>query len=236
MKLPLSCHECIKSNTQGLGSVAWVEFRDDSRYEFTCSHNHKTVAILQEQKFEVLFEIGAFAIKDGYYREAVSSFSSSLERFYEFVATILLLKQKIDIITIKKAWKLVSSQSERQLGAYIFLYLSEFGEAPVLLNQKRITFRNAVIHKGKIPNKDEAINYGQSILDICRPIIAILKESYKDEITKAVLYHLRESRTEDDNDKSIGTIGMPSILSLTNGEPALEKQSLQSAILKLRKR
>ena len=47
--------------------------------QIKCSRSHETTAILQEQKFEILFDIGAHAILDGYYREAVSSFTSSLE-------------------------------------------------------------------------------------------------------------------------------------------------------------
>lgn len=54
-----------------------------------CSHGHKTTTIVQNPKYEILFDIGANAIVDGYYREAVSSFTSSLERFYEYSIKIL---------------------------------------------------------------------------------------------------------------------------------------------------
>ena len=208
MKLPLSCHECSKNNMSRRGSIAWVEFRDDSRYEFTCPQGHETTTILQEQKFEVLFEIGAYAIKDGYYREAVSSFSSSLERFYEFVIRVLLLKQEIDLSKINKSWKLVANQSERQLGAFIYLYLREFGDLPVLLDQNKIAFRNSVIHKGVIPNREQALTFGQAILDVCRPIIVKLTKDYADEVNKTIVFHLRDSRTENDTNKSVATLGM----------------------------
>ncbi len=75
--------------------IAAIEFRDDGRYEVTCPKGHKSVTILQQQKFEVLFDIGAYAIVDGYYREAVSSFTSSLERFYEFFVKAVLLNKGI---------------------------------------------------------------------------------------------------------------------------------------------
>lgn len=51
---------------------------------FECQKGHKNFVILQEERFETLFQIGANAIIDGYYREAVNSFTTSLERFYEF--------------------------------------------------------------------------------------------------------------------------------------------------------
>lgn len=219
MKLPISCHKCSTENSLGLGSVTWVEFRDDSYYEFTCSEGHKTVTILQDQKFEVLFEIGAFAIKDGYYREAVSSFSSSLERFYEFAIKIFLLKQKIDIKLINKTWKLVSSQSERQLGAFIFLYTREFGIPPKILDSSKVQFRNSVIHKGKIPNKEEALAFGQHVLDICRPLINIIQTEYHDEMMMAIFHHLNDCRKSNNNSEPVSTLGIPTILSLTTTDP-----------------
>ena len=53
-----------------------LEFRDDGRYEITCPKGHSSFTIPQQQKFELLFDIGAYAITDGYYREAISSFTS----------------------------------------------------------------------------------------------------------------------------------------------------------------
>lgn len=64
------------------------------------------------------------------------------------------------------AWKHVSSQSERQLGAFIFLFTQHFKTQPELLSNDLVKLRNKVIHKGKIPTKDEAIEYGQKILEL----------------------------------------------------------------------
>lgn len=236
MKVPISCHKCVLEDNQGLGSVTISEFRDDSRYEFTCSDGHKSITILQDQKFEILFEVGAFAIKDGYYREGVSSFSSSLERFYEFVIKVLLLAQGLDINIIKKSWKLVSSQSERQLGAFIFTYLKEFNEIPDLLSQTNVTFRNSVMHKGTIPNKGEAIEYGQVVLDICRPIIRMLNKKHKEQVMKAVFFHIQDCREDSDNNEPVSTLYLPTILSLSASDPKHDQQTLEIAIKQLHKR
>jgi hypothetical protein len=133
--------------------TTYVELRDDGRYEFTCKRGHTTVTVVQQQKFEILFDLGAYAILDGYYREAVASFTSSLERFYEFFIKAYLLDGGIDKSVFDEAWKNVSQQSERQLGAFIFLYCQAFSEEPSLPRQKYIKFRNEVMHKGKIPNR-----------------------------------------------------------------------------------
>ena len=103
-----------------------LEWQDDGRYQTTCPKGHTSITILQEQKFELLFDIGAYAIVDGYYREAVSSFTSSLERFYEFVIKSILLDAQMSENLIKETWNSVSSQSERQFGAFLFLYLNNF--------------------------------------------------------------------------------------------------------------
>ncbi|MGL5998259.1 MAG: hypothetical protein ACRC1I_17390 [Pseudomonas proteolytica] len=83
MQLTLSCVQCLQENGRP-GGASHIEVRDDGCYMATCLSGHRTVTVLQQHKFGVLFEIGAHAILDGYYREAVSSFTSSLERFYEY--------------------------------------------------------------------------------------------------------------------------------------------------------
>jgi len=80
VKLPIICLTCAlqgQSDPHGKPTEV-VEIREDGRYETICPNSHKFIIVLQQLKFEVLFEIGAYAITDGYYREAVSSFTSSL--------------------------------------------------------------------------------------------------------------------------------------------------------------
>ena len=78
MKLRIVCPKCMEDSNENARPIAFVEFRDDGRYEVTCPKGHQAIVFLQQQKFELLFEIGAYAIADGYYREAVSSFAASL--------------------------------------------------------------------------------------------------------------------------------------------------------------
>ena len=148
-----------------------LSYRDDGRYEVACPKGHQAVVFLQQQKFELLFDIGAYAIADGYYREAVSSFAASLERFYEFFIRALMLQKGIASEVIDAAWKTLAAQSERQLGAFTLLYALEFGRPAQLLSSARIAFRNDVVHKGRIPTRPEALDYGQAVLDVVRPIL-----------------------------------------------------------------
>lgn len=243
MKLPIMCQKCIEKieNTESVdvSKIAKIEFRDDGRYEITCPNGHTSVTILQEQKFEVLFDIGTYAINDGYYREAVSSFTSSLERFYEFFIKVILLHENITTGMIDSTWKLVDSQSERQLGAFIFLYIEKFKKQPELLQNKKLKsynatqFRNEVIHKGKIPTREEAIGYGQIIFDLIDPMIKEMKTEYQDAIDKEVFYHLNTSRSDPSEQHS--TISIPTIISLNRSDPDTEKRSFEE-ILKTKKR
>ena len=114
MKIPVACSQCMREH---IDDVPWVsvDIRDDSVYEFICPKGHKAVVTLQEQLFEVLFDIGANAIEDGYYREAVSSFASSLERFYEFYIRAALAENAVADEAVEQSWRFIRKQSERQL-------------------------------------------------------------------------------------------------------------------------
>ncbi len=106
----------------------YVELRDDGRYEFTCENGHTTVTVLQEQKFEVLFDLGAHAILDGYYREAVASFTSSLERFYEFFIKAALFENDISEVTDTSFKVIEMLKSMQFFPAKVFHNLKCFSE------------------------------------------------------------------------------------------------------------
>jgi len=197
MKIRLSCPDCQKEfwddvrtgvrPTQGhvprdefWFSVA--EIQEDSRYESRCPKGHIVVTTLRNLKFEILYEIGANAILDGYYREAVSSFQASLERMYEFFLTVVCKQKGVPDDNFGKAWGEVSKQSERQLGAFIFLHSAEFLSPPQLLSNKMIQFRNNVTHQGLIPSRAVAVQFGQSVLDVMRPVLIRARERYAAEI------------------------------------------------------
>ena len=217
----------------GVGNIATVEFRDDGRYEITCPKGHTSITILQQQKFELLFDIGAFAITDGYYREAVSSFTSSLERFYEFFIKAVLFEKATDEAAVVNSWKAIARQSERQLGAFIILYTSEFGRSPTLLGERQVQFRNEVIHRGKIPSAQEALAYGQVVLDLIRPLLREAKERYPKGVNKTVFDHMAQGR-QSPTERS-GTMSIPTIVSLNIADETWDKRSLEQAIKELRR-
>lgn len=188
MLLDLICYDCIMeqvgkgipNTTSGEPIMTPFELVNNTGiYEVNCNNGHSSLTVINNIDFEILFEYGLNAIVDGYYREAVSSLTAALERYYEFFIKTALNATNIDFSTIDKVWKSVSNQSERQIGAYIFLYFQMFGIEPSLPNtNKEVPFRNSVIHKGYIPNKQESIDYGNKILELIESSLIDLKEKY----------------------------------------------------------
>lgn len=176
MKLIMPCMDCTMNHGIDEDTLVFVEIEDGSYYENTCLHGHSRAAILTTRKFEILFEFGAMALLDGYTREAVSSFAVALERFYEYWVKAHLLHSGVASGPLDDAWKQVSAQSERQLGAFSILYVREYGAPAPLLPQSATKFRNRVIHKGYIPTREEALLYGEQVLQY---MVSLHKELYK---------------------------------------------------------
>lgn len=233
MHLLVNCMQCFQEFSRPSLELRHIELRDDGRYVSKCSFGHETTTILQQQKFEILFDIGAHAIIDGYYREAVSSFTSSLERFYEFSLRIFLENISKSDKLFQDCWKKVASQSERQLGAFIFLWATNFGDSPELLAEKTVKFRNDVIHKGKIPTREEAIQYGNSVLSVLRPKMILLKERFPEAVSKVTFYHLHGCRSDSDNGKIISTMGISTIINLACGEASHNSMSLEAHLIRI---
>ena len=128
MDFPTLCPECAQENR--------VEFADSSVHDVTCKRcGARYCVLVRKQKFEVLFDLGTRALMDGYVREAVASFSASLERFMEFYVRSFALERAAGTETdfavaagaLDGTWRHVTSQSERQLGMFALAYATGFG-------------------------------------------------------------------------------------------------------------
>ncbi|WP_440984596.1 hypothetical protein ACQHIH_12015 [Xanthomonas sontii] len=184
MNFICSCWECVFERKHGL---LYVPFQQQGIYRITCGNGHRIIFIVQEHPFEVLFHIASNAVIDGYYREAITSFAASLERFYEFTVRVLLLARGLDHSLIDASWKAITDKSERQLGACIALWSAHFMEPPKMLSRTLVEFRNDVVHKGIIPTQDKALDFGQAILDLIATQRDKLKASCHAEINAVVM-------------------------------------------------
>ena len=234
MRLPLICAQCMVDDVSSARVVKVAEFLDENIYEVECPKGHRSITVLQQQKFELLFEIGAHAILDGYYREAVSSFTTSLERFYEFFIRVSLNQDESVRKLLPDAWKLVAVQSERQFGAFIFLYVAKTGEMPVLPSSKEIELRNAVVHRGKIPTRNEAIQYGNGVLNVIRAGLDNTKRHFPKEIRQVVAESVidgNKKAIERGARAAVMTVG--TIIGLNIADEQHHRRNLEEAITNL---
>lgn len=213
MKLLMSCPKCSKDVGTGDREMQ-VEFRDEGLYIVTCSKNHESIVAIQNQKYEILFEMAAFAMLDGYYREAVSGFAVTIERLHEFYLSVLSEANNIPREEFLSVWKHVQKQSERQFGGFLFAYLlinkkSIYNIGDVKLKTKKETFskfRNRVIHEGYIPSFQEALEFGSIVLNYAQELIKQLKNSHGQYFPKSFFYHLKEKGSIASCTTMIGTI------------------------------
>jgi hypothetical protein len=233
VRLAIACMACFQEDGKPSDEATSVEMRDDGLYTVTCSRGHVTVTALQEQKFELLFDLGSMALLDGYPREAVSSMAAALERFYEYYVQVVCLKQGIPYESFIEAWKPVVRQSERQLGAFLFIYLSENKkplegsivdarppESPGLRTRPTWTeFRNNAIHKGYLPSTEEVLVYGDLVYQFIYRLIAELKSSCAEAMQKATFHHVKRA-ADPGSGKRISTMAIPTLINLVRDGPA----------------
>jgi hypothetical protein len=169
MKIYQICNDCFQERLKKdkLSAIEWIELdvHDVQSYIFECTNGHKWGVNVQEFKYETLFQSGANAFIDGYYAESILTITAAIERFHQFAIELICLKQGVKYEDIQTTFKFVSSQSERQLGAYYFLYLIDIKKEPNKMKDIMVTFRNKVIHKGYLPSKQETEKYLKDAYD-----------------------------------------------------------------------
>lgn len=156
--------------------VPIVGLRDDGVYPVRCERGHHARVRLRNINFELLFEMGIYALHDGYTREAVSSCAAALERFYEFYVAVAAEALNVGSEEFALAWKAVSRQSERQLGMFVAAHLILTGSVPELLNpNSHVRFRNSVVHQGYVPEHHEAEGFCEVVLGMLDRLINDLR-------------------------------------------------------------
>lgn len=165
---------CNYENCWALNPLDYAE-HDLYRYECVVCGRRNAHALRQE-KFEVLFDFGALAFMNGYYREAVTDFATALERFFEFFVRTVFRERGLPDDAVESTWKLMSRQSERQLGAFAALYLNTTSQSPDFLRPERLqaSFRNGVVHKGRMPSQEEAAAYAETVHALIRRLLSEL--------------------------------------------------------------
>ena len=184
MRIEIHCPECGLEHRFVLHLLP----KNDCAYELKCPRGHTFMANVLYHEFQKLFEIAIDSLANQQYRESIGSFAASYERFMELFIRIVMRAAAIDSNLVVSAWKKIEKQSERQLGAFIYLYMVEFKQMPPLLNDKLVNVRNRVIHQGYFPDEKECMSYGKSVLQCIQNTIGLIysSEKLRDELIKAI--------------------------------------------------
>lgn len=205
MRIIMTCQGCLqnhfsKSNIplSPEGITYSIQLADNGTAEYICKNNHKTFITTQFIKYEMLFEIAVYAFIDGYYREAIATIAASLERFHEFYIEIICRKYSIDKKEFDENWKEVKKQSERQYGAFLFIYLFDNKRKLATANylKKWSEFRNDVIHQGYIPTEDETREHANKVLQHIKTMIKELNTSKNLDALNKIIEEKRNKNNE----------------------------------------
>ena len=186
MKLFTVCMECQKELGHPSFEPIVADYYDEALAYIECSRGHKSAILLQSRKFEILLETAANALLEGYTIEAASSLSAAYERLFEFAINVFCKKFSISKETVGETFNQVSKQSERQIGAFLFLYPIIFGKY-YPLSKKIPELRNKVIHQGYIPTPDEVMKFGDLIYQEVMSINNLLNENLKSEVNQVIM-------------------------------------------------
>lgn len=193
----------VENGIPNFSSLGIARIPDDGVIELTCDRGHHTFMLIQQARYEILSELAVTALCDGYYREAVASFASALERLYEHYVDVVCRSRGIDRGAFVAAWKPLRRSSERQFGAFAMLHLIETGQPALPLADKHVSFRNDVIHAGIIPDRKEAVAYGQAVGDRAAPLIVALHSARYSQAQRSLIVERLRERSE--RARAIGT-------------------------------
>ncbi|QRF32898.1 hypothetical protein [Bacillus safensis] len=186
MNIYIRCSECLRLSENPTDPQDFQFYKvfvnEEGVYNFICYKGHETTAISVYDKYQILFQMAANALLNGYYFEAVGCFIASVERFRDWVIRFIWYLNGIDENITEELWKKqLKNSSERQLGAFSSMFINHFKEAPPIFDDKQNKFRNSVLHKGMIPTKDESHKFGEYVFNYIRSIQKTIFTQYNSE-------------------------------------------------------
>lgn len=210
----LPCMKCCEDaiNNGDVPDLSMYEMltSDNGVVFFQCKNGHKNTVIIQEQSFEILLEMAIDNIIDKYYREAVFNFAAAQERCFEFFNELVLFEKNVSNGLYANLWKVYRNSSERQLGAFYSLYLMRFGKN-FDYDEKQVSLRNDIIHKGKIATKESTFEYGRYVLNNVYNLLESITENIlPDTVLNFKLQKIENniSKAKMQKDTNISTAGV----------------------------
>lgn len=201
MKLKINCPKCNEENQGEEFQEEIIKLKSiprDFTIRFKCKNNHLNIIHLSDPLFSILFDKSVIAFVEENYRGCIFESASSLERFYEHAIRVLLIEQKDfenkEIVeSFNNAWRIIHKMSERQIGAFIMLFNKTTNRIPILLSNTLTNLRNDVIHKGYLPEKNEALKFLENVYSLIQTNRQIIANTNQD------LYWLLDQRIDYEN-------------------------------------
>jgi hypothetical protein len=198
MRLFTSCMQCSSARldagqlTNDLPGYL-LDLSVDGVYINKCRDGHPMRMVLQNLQYELLFESGIMALLSGFHLQAVSSAATALERFFEFAIRVFLIHAEATPENVDAAWKMVAASSERQYGAFLFLYLATMKKPYARENQKMVEGRNRVVHRGEIPTPEKAREFAEYVYEIAHHVRAELVKLDANAVQRAEWHAYRRA-------------------------------------------
>lgn len=199
MKTIAACPDCIqeaaKDGAQPEFNPIAGELDDNGIIHVNCDRGHYGVVLYDARRYEVLVKSAARAALDGYTNEVVAVMSSALERMYEFYIRVSSRAKGLTEETVDAAWKNVASQSERQFGAFQFLYMLD-QRRPFKLQQRITETRNKVVHRGKIVREDEALEFAEDVYAVIQHLQTELQAKFPQFVAEEVQREMKAQQAQ----------------------------------------
>lgn len=229
-----SCMVCQRQN--GIPCLQFERKRltESNLYEFECSSGAVTISILQQRKFEILSELALINFAQNDFSGCCGKLYTAFERFLEFCQKLVLIENGIVDHQELSYWKDVKSNSERQLGAFLFAreLSSKMGQQlwPSTPKLSALSeFRNKIVHQGHFANEEETEDFGQKILGFMFYTIRFMKDHKQDALQRTVSSYIQadykralkrlEVLNIKDSEKGIATRSVMLRVSLTGEVP-----------------
>lgn len=195
MKTYVPCPDCFSLEKRPITFYP-AELRDSGVAYVSCPNGHSAAVVYERQRHEILLRSAVAALLVGYAQEATSVAFTALERAYEFAIRVLCRHRGADAQVLDDTWKAVANRSERQYGAFCFLYAAEFNEA--WHNTESLAhFRNKVIHRGYLASEKEAWKHCEQVHDLISRIDTQLETHAQ---------HAVEEELESESDRQAASI------------------------------
>lgn len=156
----VTCNRCptttLSSGVQH-SVVMGTPYREGPLYSLRCSAGHEVLVQLGNPKHEILFQMAAYSLLDGNYRDAVSTFGSSLEEFWEFCFQAISASLGVRPLPVPRVRGAHKARFEKS-------WLDVMQTEPPVLASEEYEIRNRVMHEGYVPTEEEALDFGNKVL------------------------------------------------------------------------